>query len=249
MATSKKSGVSTSTSAKQIRVLVADDHPLFRDGLIQLLNRESDLHCCGETDTIAGTLAAVRTQQPDLLVLDLRLRDGEGLELIKLLQAEVPALPVLVLSQHDETLYAERVLRAGARGYLMKQEATEDVRQAIRALVNGELYVSQSMSSIALRRLIARKSEVESRGVEALSDREFQVFQSLGAGRTTRQIAEALHVSFKTIETHRENIKHKLGLPDAAALLRFAAHWAQGSTPAPPPTGAESTSSPPPSPA
>jgi DNA-binding NarL/FixJ family response regulator len=235
----EKMSASAFKSVRKRRVLVADDHPLFRDGLVRLLDRERDLICCGETDTVAGTLAAVRTQKPDLLVLDLRLRDGDSLELIKTLKAEAPALPVLVLSQHDETLYAARALQAGARGYVMKQEATEKVRQAIRTLLNGKIYYSDAVSLMAVQRLITTRSGSPARGLQALTDRELEVFQRLGAGQTTRQIADELHLSFKTVETHRENIKHKLGLPDAAALLRYASQWAQGQPP--PSAGASPT--------
>src|SRR5206468_4402902 len=135
-----------SKPSKKPRVLVADDHPLFREGLVQLINRETDLCCCGETDTVAATQTAVASLKPDLLVLDLRLKDGDGLELIKTLKSRFPSLFVLVLSEHDETLYAERAVRAGAKGYLMKEEATDEVLNAIRRILQGELYLSRKMS-------------------------------------------------------------------------------------------------------
>ncbi len=210
---------------KRSRVLVADDHPLFREGLVQLINQERDLCCCGEADTVAATQLAVAKHKPDLLVLDLRLRDGDGLQLIKTLRARFPKLRILVVSQHPETLYAERALRAGARGYVMKEEATEEVRFAIRTILKGELFVSRKMSVLALHKLLERSSEPHGNHVERLTDRELQVFQMIGAGKATGDIAAELHVSPKTVETHRENIKHKLGLRNGTDLLCHAVHW------------------------
>ena len=209
----------------KIKIVVADDHPLFREALVQLITQEGDLICCAEADSVQTTRAAVSTHQPQLLILDLRLRDGDALELIKSLQIENPKLLILVLSQHDETLYAERVLRAGARGYVMKEEVTSEIRIAIRGILSGQLHVSRKMAVVALHRLIKRKTAEGGTDVESLSDRELQVFQLLGAGRRTRQIAEQLHISVKTVETYRENLKHKLGLPDAAALVHYATQW------------------------
>jgi len=214
-------------STRKTRIPVADDHPLFREGLVQLINRERDLVCCGETDSAPATQTAIAAQKPDLLVLDLRLKQGDGLELIKALKTHFPDLPVLVLSQHDETLYAERALRAGARGYVMKEEATEEVLNAMRTILKGELYVSRKMSVVVLQKLVGSPSATSGRQIERLSDRELQVFQMLGSGMSTRQVAAQLHLSFKTVETHRENIKHKLGLRDSAELVRHAAHWVQ----------------------
>jgi DNA-binding NarL/FixJ family response regulator len=211
--------------AKKSRVLVADDHPLFREGLVQLISRERDLSCCGEADTVASTETAVAKLKPDLLVLDLRLKNGDGLQLIKTLTNRFPKLFILVVSQHPETFYAERALRAGARGYVMKEEATEEVRFAIRTILKGELFVSRKMSVLALHKLLDRSSEPDGNHVERLTDRELQVFQMIGAGKGTADIAAELHVSPKTVETHRENIKHKLGLRNATDLLCHAVHW------------------------
>ena len=214
--------------ARKTRILVADDHPLFREGLLQLISLESNYCCCGQADTVAATRKAAATLKPDLLILDLRLRDGDGLELIKFLTGQDPRLPILVLSQLDETLYAERALRAGARGYVMKEEASTEVHLAIRAILAGELYVSRKMSLIALHKLLSNESEPRSGYVERLSDRELQVFQMIGAGMATSDIAGELKLSFKTIEAHRENIKHKLGLRNAIDLLCHATHWVHG---------------------
>ena len=156
------------------------------------------------------------------------MKDGDGLQLIKTLKERFPALLILVVSQHDESLYAERAMRAGARGYVMKEEATEEVRTAIRTILRGELFVSRKMSVLALHKLLAKPGEAKANYVESLTDRELQVFQMIGAGKGTADIAVELHVSPKTIETHRENIKHKLGLRNAVDLLCHAVHWVHG---------------------
>ena len=217
-----------SKPADKRRILIADDHPLFREGLVQLINRERDLCCCGETDNAAATQRAVATLKPDLLVLDLRLKHGDGLELIKALKARFPALRILVLSEHEETLYAERALRSGAKGYLMKDQAADEVLDAIRVTLQGELYVSRKMSVLALHKLLAKIPAREGHYVERLTDRELQVFQMIGAGMATADIAIELKLSYKTVEAHRENIKHKLGLRNAIDLLCHATHWVHG---------------------
>jgi DNA-binding NarL/FixJ family response regulator len=228
-----------SKPASKRRILIAEDHPLFREGLVELINRERDLSCCGETDTVAATQTAVAKLKPDLLVLDLRLKDGDGLELIKSLKARFPSLFVLVLSEHDETLYAERALRAGAKGYLMKEEASDEVLNAIRTTLPGELYLSRKMSVLALHRLLDNTPQAPGNYLERLTDRELQVFQMLGAGKGTADIAAELHVSPKTIQSHRENIKHKLGLSNAADLLCHAVHWVHSRSASDPRSGAQ----------
>jgi len=210
------------------RILVVDDHPLLRAGLIQFIDRQRDMTCCGEADSGATTQDAVVRQKPDLLLLDLRLRSEDGLELIKSLKARFPKLLILVISQCDEMLYAERVLRAGARGYIMKEEATEEVLFAIRAVLEGELYLSRKLAIRLVQKTIESRPATAGPGLESLTDRELQVFQLLGAGLNTRHIAERLNLSFKTIETYRENIKHKLGLAGAADLVRYATNWVEG---------------------
>ena len=214
--------------AKKTRILIADDHPLFREGMVQMIERERDLCCCGQTDGIVATETAVARLKPDLLVLDLRLRDGDGLALIKSLRGRFPDLPVLVVSEHDETFYAERALRAGARGYLMKAEAAHEVLNAIRTTLQGELYVSRKMSVLVLHKLLNGSSAANGNYLGRLTDRELQVFHMIGSGQGTADIAVELHVSFKTIESHRENIKHKLGLRNATDLLCHAVHWVHG---------------------
>ncbi len=217
--------------ARKTRVLVVDDHPLFRSGLVQLVNRQPDLACCGEAATAAEALAGLRSHEPELVLMDLRLGSDDGLELIKIVKAQKPQLAILVISQFDETLYAQRALRAGAGGYLMKEEATEEVLTAIRAVRAGELYVSRRMSVLMLRKSLEERPGSPRTGMQSLTDRELQVFQLLGAGMSTRQIAESFHLSVKTIETYRQNIKNKLGLHDGAALLRCATDWVRRQTP------------------
>lgn len=207
------------------RILVVDDHPLFREGVRQLIDRQNDLVCCGEAGTVAATTEAVAQLKPDLLLLDLRLGSGDGLDLIKSLRAQAPTLAILVISQFDELHYAERALRAGARGYLMKEEATEEVLSAMRVILAGDRYVSRRMTPRLLDRLLEGPSARTESRVDCLSDRELQVFQLLGSGMSTRAIAESLNLSFKTIETYRENVKHKLGLSGATDLIRTATEW------------------------
>ena len=211
------------------RILVADDHRLLREGIIQLINRQSDLTCCGEAASVEEIHTAAATLKPDLLLLDLTLRGGgDGLELIKTLKAELPELRILVLSQQNEVLFTERVLRAGAHGYVMKEEGGKVVIAAIRAVLGGDLYMSRQMSAVLLQKLLETCPRVPATGIEKLSDRELHVFQLIGAGLSTRRIAEALHLSVKTVETHRENIKHKMGLRNAEELVRAGTDWVRG---------------------
>jgi DNA-binding NarL/FixJ family response regulator len=216
-------------SARKVRILVVDDHPLFREGLVQFINRQLGFVACGEAESVARTRTALATLKPDLLLLDLCLGDGDGLELIKEVRAQLPKMPILVLSQMDEALYAERVLRAGANGYVMKEEATEEVLNGIRTVMKGELHVSRRISVIVLHRLLETKREGRTEGLASLTDRELQVFQMLGAGLKTREIAHELKLSSKTIETYRENLKHKLGLGSAAELVKQAIQWIEKS--------------------
>ena len=209
------------------RILVVDDHPLFREGLVQFINRQSDLVCCGEADSAASALQGVQAHKPDLMLLDLRLRHDSGLGLIKILRAKFPGVRILVISQQDETLHAERSLRAGAHGYVMKEEATEQVLTAIRMVLAGELYVSRRLSLAVLQRFLQRRPEIGEPGVGQLTDRELQIFQMLGTGLSTRQISSHLSLSPKTVESHRENIKHKLGLPGSLELVGYATEWAR----------------------
>lgn len=220
--------ISTRTLTRKKRVLIVDDQPLLREGLAQLINRQTELVCCGEADGGATAQAAVARLNPDLVILELRLGDADGLELIKSLKARFPRLGVLVLSQYDEPIYAERALRAGALGYVVKQAAAEAILRAIRTVLAGEICVSPRLAAQVLQRLVQAGPKATGGGVDSLTDREPQVFRLTGLGRSSRQIATELNLSFKTVETHRENIKHKLGLHCAADLVRYAAAWLQG---------------------
>lgn len=212
------------TTKKQ--VLIVDDHPMMRSGLAALINIEPDLQVGVEADNARQALDAVAGQNFDLALLDISLPDKNGLELIKDVLALKPGLLILVVSMHDEMLYAERVLRAGARGYIMKQEGGKKFMQAIRHVLAGQIYVSEKMSSRILEIFSGRKTQAESSPVARLSDREFEVFQLIGQGKGTRDIAEQLHLSVKTVEVHRANIKGKLQIKTATDLVRAAVRWA-----------------------
>ena len=201
------------------------DHPMVRHGLIGLINQEKDLMCCGEAGTVGETLAATAKNKPDLVILDLRLKDGDGLELIKSLKSQLPELRILILSQYEAPIYIERALRAGALGYLSKDQAAADVLRAVRTVVAGQVFLSAGTAALLLHKFVGPARKTSGTAATDLTDRELHVLQLLGAGMSTRKIAVELKLSFKTIETHRENIKHKLGLKDAAELLHFAGDW------------------------
>ena len=207
------------------RLLIVDDHPMMRTGLAQLIDNERDLKVCAEADTAGQALDIAVSQTLDLILLDISLPDKSGLELIKDLRALKPGLPILVVSMHDESLYTERVLRAGGRGYIMKQEGGKKLLQAIRQVLNGQIYVSEKMSAGILETFSGRQAEAGVSPVQQLSDREFEVFQLIGQGKSTREIAVHLHLSAKTVEVHRLNIKKKLKLKTATDLVRHAVRW------------------------
>lgn len=207
------------------KILIVDDHPMMRQGLVQLIGVEKDLCVCGESENAEGALDSVQSLKPDLVLADISLPGKNGLELIKDFQTLQPGLPVLVISMHDESLYAERVLRAGGRGYIMKQEGGKKLMQAIRRVLDGKIYVSEKMSADILETFSGRRAGTESSPVENLTDREFEVFQLIGQGQGTRDIAEKLHLSVKTVDVHRTNIKTKLKLKSASELIRFAVRW------------------------
>lgn len=212
-------------SAKPTSVLVVDDHALVRYALVRLLEGTPDFKCCGEASGVASARAAIKLQQPELVLLDLSLGDGDGFALIGEWTRAFPELKILVISRHEESLYAERSLRAGAHGYVTKDENSAEVLRAIRLVARGQRYVSQCMAAQVARRLAEPPSRTGRAGLEALSDRELQVFRMLGEGLNNKAIAEQLELSPKTVETHRDNLKRKLGLPDAVSLIRHAANW------------------------
>ena len=207
------------------KVLLVDDHPIVRQGLGQLINEEADLAICAEAEDFNAALAALDTSNPDVAIVDISLKDRSGIELIKEIRTKKPELPILVLSMHDESLHAERVLRAGAKGYIMKQEATEQVMNAIRRVLRGEVYLSEKMASRMVNRLVAGPQNVGGSPIERLSDREFEVFQMIGHGVGPSEIAEKLGLSVKTVETHRERIKEKLNLASGSELIRYAMQY------------------------
>jgi DNA-binding NarL/FixJ family response regulator len=208
------------------RILIVDDHPMLRTGLAQLIDNEPDLKVSAEADTAGQAIDLVAKQNFDLALLDISLPDKSGLELIKDIRSLRPELPILVVSMHDEMIYAERVLRAGGRGYIMKQEGGGKFLAAIRQVLSGQIYVSQQMSARILEVFSGRQTENFGSPVRKFSDREFEVFQLIGQGIGTREIAEKLHLSVKTVEVHRANIKEKLGLKTATELVRYAVRWA-----------------------
>lgn len=216
-----------SSAQKKKQILIVDDHPMMRQGLGQLISAESDLAICGEASNAENALDLINTVKPDLVLVDISLPGKNGLELIKDFQALQPDLPVLVISMHDESLFAERVLRAGGRGYIMKQEGGKKLMQAIRQVLEGKIYVSEKMSSNILEMFSGRRAGTESSPLEKLTDREFEIFQLISQGKGTRDIAEKLHLSVKTVDVHRANVKAKLKLTSASELVRFAARWSE----------------------
>jgi len=215
-------------AGQSARILVVDDHPLVRAGLAQLISEHPGLVCCGQADTAAAALAAVPALQPHLVTVDLRLKDGDGLSLLKDLKLRHPALLTLVISQSDEMVFAERVLKLGAHGYLMKKRAAEEVLTAIHTVLAGEIYVSHAIATFALGRQPRPGPWGTAGRLRNLSIRELQVFQLLGAGLNNRKIARHLGVSIKTIEAHREHIKAKLGITNAPQLLQCAMDLVNG---------------------
>jgi len=206
-------------------VFVVDDHPIVRQGLALLINQEADLSVCGEAEEMHSALSAIHAVRPDILIVDISLNGPDGLELLKNIRITSPRLPVLVLSMHDETIYAERALRAGANGYIMKQEATEKVLVALRRILSGEIYVSDRIANSMLRHYVRGVNPSEHSSISDLTDRELEVFRLIGEGQGTRQIAEALHLSVKTVESYQAHIKEKLSLRSARELVQHAVQW------------------------
>jgi len=212
------------------KVFIVDDHPLVREWLTNLINQQSDLEVCGEAATAAEALQAIAAANPAVAIVDISLRDSSGIELIKDLKKTSPTLTVLVLSMHDESLYAERALRAGAKGYIMKRETTKKVIEALRRVLEGKFYISEAIAETITARFAEGKGPVPRSPVEQLSDRELAVFNLLGEGRGTRQIAQILRVSVKTVQAYSARIKEKLNLPSGTELLRAALRYKESST-------------------
>lgn len=222
-------GNSGPTRHEKYLVLIVDAQPLVRDGLRQLINAQSDLECCGEAGTQAAALDLIASQKPDLVTIDICLHNGDGLELLKKLRAQYPLLLTLIITQYDESIFAERALKAGACGYVMKDHDADEVLTAIRTVLKGQIYASPQVAVIALNKMSGLPAR-RGHPIHRLSDRELQVLQLLGAGLPNRKVAEKLFLSVKTVEAHRENIKHKLGVANAVELIRFAAEWVAGQT-------------------
>ena len=208
------------------RILIVDDHPIVREGLITIINHEKDFEVCGEADEAREALKAISELEPDVVLVDITLKDSDGIELTKNLKSRYPTLPVIVLSIHDEFTYAERALRAGAQAYLMKEVVSQNIVAAIHTVLSGEIYVSNTMGKKMLRKLAAGKADVIGDPVDSLSDRELEIFRLIGQGYRPSKIAKSMHLSVKTVETYRGRIKEKLNLADADELLRFAIRWA-----------------------
>jgi DNA-binding NarL/FixJ family response regulator len=216
--TSKSSNVQ-----KKHKVLVVDDHPIVRRGLVELIAMESDMEVCGQADDMAEAIKQIEANCPDVAILDISLKSGHGLELIDHIKANHPSVKMLVSSMHDELLFAERSLRAGALGYIPKQEATETLLDAIRQVLRGEIYLTARMANRLMHNIAGKPAETDP--IKTLSNREVEVFEMIGQGLTTQQIAGKLKLSAKTIETHREKIKGKLDLKNSAELNRRAVQW------------------------
>jgi DNA-binding NarL/FixJ family response regulator len=211
-------------TARTRRVFIVDDHPLVREGLANLINQQSDLTVCGEAEDSAGAIVEIESARPDVALIDISLKNESGLELVKTLQTRFPQVALIVLSMHDEALYAERALHAGARGYVMKRETTKNVLTAIRRVVEGDIYVGDRVVNAMAKRMSSRKTAA-TEPVERLSDRELEIFRLLGQGRTPSQIAEDLRLSLKTVQAYCARAKEKFGVSSLTELLRAAIRW------------------------
>ena len=211
--------------SRKRRILLVDDHPIVRQGLGLLIDREPDLSVCGEAEGAHSAFHAITTLRPDLVVLDISLSGPDGLDILKEIRSKSGGLPVLILSMHDETIYAERALRAGANGYIMKQEATEKVLVAIRRILQGDVYLSERLTNTLLHHFAHGTLSSKNSPIVGLTDRELEIFRLIGEGHSTRQIANELHLSVKTIESHQAHIKEKLSLRNARELVQHAIEW------------------------
>jgi DNA-binding NarL/FixJ family response regulator len=210
---------------RRTRILLVDDHPMVRERLADIITAEADLTVCGEAEERQQAIQVIQATQPDLAIIDITLKDSDGLELIKDIRSRWPRLRMLVVSMHDESLYAERVIRSGALGYITKQEATRNVLLAIRRVLEGNIYVNERIATQIIRRLAVPAPEINSTPTEVLAHREIQVFELTGHGLDTRQIAARLHIGVKTVETYRLRIREKLNLPEPTQLLQAAIAW------------------------
>jgi DNA-binding NarL/FixJ family response regulator len=229
MAQAKKREVKENNG--KTRILLVDDHAVVRFGIAQLINRQADMTVCGEEEDASRAMGSIETLKPNLVIADISLKDSSGLELMRNIKAQYPSLPILVVSGHDESIYAEIAFRAGALGYLMKDGALDNIITAIRRVLSGAIYVSDSLAAKMLQQQIRGQTNINESPVKSLSDRELEVFQLIGQWKTTRDIADELHLSIKTIEYYREQIKRKLNLKNAAELTQRATSWVGRETP------------------
>jgi len=204
------------------RVLIVDDHPIVRQGLRRVMENEDDLTVCGEAETARDARIAIKELNPDVVIADISLKQGDGIELVRDVRAHYPHLPILVLSMHDETIYAERMLSAGANGYIMKQAASEQFLTSLRRVLDGNVYVSETVGNNMIQKFAGRSASASANPIDRLSNRELQILHMIGKGMSTRETADTLHLSIKTVESHRQRIKRKLNLNTGTQLLRYA---------------------------
>jgi DNA-binding NarL/FixJ family response regulator len=221
-------GGPVASKKKVRRVLIVDDHPIVRQGLRRLIDQEEDLSVCGEAETVRDARSAIKDLNPDAIIVDISLKQGDGIELVRDARAHYPTLPILVLSMHDETIYAERMLSAGANGYIMKQAASEQFLVAVRRVLEGGIYVSEAVGNSMIQKFASGGSYISSNPIDRLSNRELQILHLIGKGSSTRETAEALNLSIKTVESHRQRIKRKLNLTTGAQLVQYAVNWFSG---------------------
>lgn len=207
------------------RVLIVDDHPIVRQGLRRVMDNEEDLSVCGEAETVRDARVAVKDLSPDVVIADISLKQGDGIELVRDVRAHHPQLPILVLSMHDEMIYAERMLAAGANGYIMKQAASDQFLIALRRVLDGGIYVSEIVGNTMIQKFAAGGSYVSVNPIERLSNRELQILHMIGKGMSTREAAQSLNLSVKTVESHRQRIKRKLNLSTGTQLVQYAVNW------------------------
>jgi DNA-binding NarL/FixJ family response regulator len=213
------------TGSKMVKILIVEDHEIFRLGIKELINHEHDLTVCGEAEDVDPARTLIKEFHPDMVIIDITLKNSNGMDLIKEISASHKTMKMLVLSMHDELLYAERSLQAGAQGYIMKQETSKSIVKAIRHILQGNIYVSEIIMGNLLNRVRTGQDNFEKSPVESLSDRELEVLRRIGQGRSTSEIADEMNLSVSTISTYRERIKEKLQLKNSAELVRYAVHW------------------------
>ena len=210
------------------RVLIVDDHPIVRQGLRRIMENEEDLVVCGEAESVREARTAIKELSPDVMIVDISLKQGDGIELVRDVRAHHPQLPILVLSMHDETIYAERMLSAGANGYIMKLAASEQFLVALRRVLEGGIYVSEAVGNNMIQKFAAGGAYISANPVDRLSNRELQVLHMIGKGMSTRETAASLNLSIKTVESHRQRIKRKLNLQTGTQLVQYAVNWFTG---------------------